>query len=53
MAADQMTAGNGPEGHPAMDYEAHRATYKLFTAMIKWGTVLVVFILLMLAFFTL
>ena len=29
-------------GHPAMDYAEHERTYKLFTGMAKWGTILMV-----------
>jgi hypothetical protein len=49
--ADQMMAGES--GHPDMDYEAHQATYAMFTNLIKWGTIGVIFIMLLLAFFTL
>jgi hypothetical protein len=52
MSADQMTAGESG-GHPDMDYEAHQATYAMFTGLIKWGTVGVIFVVLLLAFFTL
>jgi hypothetical protein len=53
MASGQLTAGEGADGHPAMDYRAHVATYHFFTQLIKWGTIGVVFALLLLAFLTL
>ncbi len=52
MAAQPM-ATTGAEGNPAMDYEAHYATYKTFTTMVKWGTATVVLILILLAYLTL
>jgi hypothetical protein len=41
------------QGHPAMDYAAHAATYRAFTAMMKWGAILVAILIIALAFFTL
>jgi hypothetical protein len=40
-------------GHEGMDYPAHLETYRLFTGLVKWGTVSVVLIVLLLAFLTL
>ena len=50
MAANQIDVASG---HPDMDYPAHLASYHLFTTLFKWGTVLVVAIVLLLAFLTL
>jgi hypothetical protein len=36
-------------GHPAMDYAEHERTYKMFTGMAKWGTILMVAILVFMA----
>lgn len=33
------------------DYEAHEKTYEGFIALVKWGTVSVVIILVLMAFF--
>jgi hypothetical protein len=52
MAADHMTA-DVSDGHPAMDYAAHQATYAMFIGLIKWGSIGVIFLVLLLAFFTL
>ena len=51
--ANQITAGDQALGHPDMDYEAHLATYHLFTSLLKWGTVFVILAVLLLAFLTL
>jgi hypothetical protein len=53
MAADQLTAGDGPDGHSSMDYRAHAETYRFFITLIKSGAIFVVFALLLLAFLTL
>jgi hypothetical protein len=56
MAANQVTGqlnGNDAIGQPDMDYPAHLATYRLFTSLVKWGTVLVILALVLLAFLTL
>ena len=53
MAANQITAGDFELGHPDMDYEAHLATYHLFTQLLKWGAIFVVLAVLLLAFLTL
>jgi hypothetical protein len=53
MAADQIAAHNDSGGHPDMDYAAHFATYRLFTTLLKWGSIGVVLILVLLAFLTL
>ncbi len=34
-----------------MDYAEHDRTYRLFTALFKWGTVIVAAILILLAYF--
>ncbi|WP_374547091.1 aa3-type cytochrome c oxidase subunit IV [Rhodoblastus sp.] len=52
MAANQMTEGDAL-GHSDMDYPAHLATYRLFTSLVKWGTIFVVLVLILLAFITL
>jgi hypothetical protein len=52
MAADQIMAGGG-DGQSAMDYPAHLATYQFFTHLMTWGTVAVIFAVLLLAFLTL
>lgn len=36
-------------GHPAMNYAEHEATYRLFITMAKWGSVLVVALLIFMA----
>ena len=48
-----MAEVDSAQGHPAMDYAAHAATYHAFTAMMKWGAILVVLLLVALAYFTL
>ncbi|WP_294539964.1 aa3-type cytochrome c oxidase subunit IV [uncultured Rhodoblastus sp.] len=59
MAADQLTAGDHPDGHasmnysPAMDYAAHVATYRFFIDLLKWATIGVVLAVLLLAYLTL
>ena len=53
MAADQMTAHNESGSHPDMDYAAHVATYHLFTSLLKWGSIGVAAVLILLAFITL
>jgi hypothetical protein len=52
MSADQMTAEEAG-GHPDMDYAAHQATYQMFIGLIKWGSIGVILIVLLLAFLTL
>jgi hypothetical protein len=52
MAANQMTGGDAI-GQPDMDYPAHLATYQLFTSLVKWGTILAILALVLLAFLTL
>jgi hypothetical protein len=37
--ADHSTMHSG--GHPDMDYAEHERTYKLFTNIVKWGTIVV------------
>ncbi|MCX5480883.1 aa3-type cytochrome c oxidase subunit IV [Kaistia geumhonensis] len=37
----------------AMDYPEHERTYAFFTALTKWGTIAVVVILILMAFFLL
>jgi hypothetical protein len=52
MAANQITAQGAP-GHSDMDYPAHLASYRLFTSLLKWGTIIVVLAVLLLALLTL
>lgn len=52
MAANQITAQGAP-GHPDMDYAAHLASYKLFTSLLKWGSIFVILALVLLAVVTL
>lgn len=52
MAAHTM-ANAGEHGNPHMDYEAHYATYKTYTTLVKWGAVTVAVILILLAYLTL
>ncbi len=52
MAAEQIMAGGG-DGHSAMDYPSHLATYRFFTHLMQWGAVGVIFAVLLLAFLTL
>ncbi|MEO0672035.1 MAG: aa3-type cytochrome c oxidase subunit IV [Pseudomonadota bacterium] len=39
------------EGHPAMDYDEHRKTYRLFIKLTQFVVVGVVLLLLAMAFF--
>jgi hypothetical protein len=50
MAGNNVTAA---EGNPAMDYDAHFASYHLFTSLFKWGTIFVILVVLLLAYLTL
>ena len=49
MAQQPMDA----DGHPDMDYAEHEKTYALFTGLAKWGTVVSVLAVILLAFLTL
>lgn len=40
-------------GHPAMDYPEHEKTYRQFTAFVKYGTLIVVLSVILLAIMTL
>ena len=40
-------------GHPAMDYPEHERTYAMFTNLTKWGTIVIVVILIGMAIFLL
>jgi hypothetical protein len=40
-------------GHPDMDYAEHEKTYRMFTGFVKYGTVSVILIVLLLAILTL
>jgi hypothetical protein len=40
-------------GHPDMDYAEHERTYRRFLALMKWGAIHVIVILIILAFLTL
>ncbi len=42
-----------PDGHPDMDYAEHEKTYRLFIALIKWGAIGNVVLLILMAFFLL
>ncbi len=52
MAANQAI-GDDALDTIGMDYPAHLESYHLFTSLIKWGTVSVILIVLLLAFLTL
>jgi Bacterial aa3 type cytochrome c oxidase subunit IV len=41
------------DGNENMDYAQHEQTYELFTGLVKWGTVSVVIILILMAIFLL
>ncbi|MDB5641010.1 MAG: Bacterial aa3 type cytochrome c oxidase subunit [Hyphomicrobiales bacterium] len=36
-------------GHPAMDYAEHERTYEMFVGMTKWGTILMVALMIFMA----
>jgi hypothetical protein len=40
-----MAETNGG-GHPDMDYAAHENTYEGFLSMFKWGTIAVIFVVI-------
>jgi hypothetical protein len=40
-------------GHPDMDYAEHEKTYKFFINLVKYGTVTVILLVILLAFATL
>ena len=42
-------ADNHGAGHPAMDYAEHERTYKMFIGMAKWGTILMVSLMVFMA----
>jgi hypothetical protein len=42
-------ADNHGAGHPAMDYAEHERTYKMFIGMAKWGTILLVGLIVFMA----
>ena len=42
-------ADNHGAGHPAMDYAEHERTYQMFIGMTKWGTILMVALLVFMA----
>jgi hypothetical protein len=42
-------AENHGAGHPAMDYAEHERTYQLFVGLTKWGSILMVAILVFMA----
>ena len=46
--ADHNTAHGG---HPAMDYPEHERTYRSFVTFTKWGSIVVVGILIFMALF--
>ena len=49
--ADHQASHAG--GHPDMDYAEHERTYALFTSLTKWGTIMIVVILIGMAIFLL
>jgi hypothetical protein len=49
--ADHHVAMAG--GHPDMDYAEHEKSYKLFLGFVKYGTIGVILLVLILAFVTL
>ncbi|MBV8848491.1 MAG: aa3-type cytochrome c oxidase subunit IV [Methylobacteriaceae bacterium] len=49
MADQQVLA----TGHADMDYAEHEKTYRRFLMLMKWGSIHVVIILIILAFLTL
>lgn len=49
MAHETVSAG----GHPAMDYAEHEKTYDMFVGLIKWGTIVSVASIVLLAVLTL
>ena len=42
-------ADNHGAGHPALDYAEHERTYKMFIGMAKWGTILLVGLMVFMA----
>jgi hypothetical protein len=45
-----MADKHAPSGdHPAMDYAEHESTYKLFVELTKWGTIVTIAILVLMA----
>ncbi len=40
-------------GHPDMDYAEHERTYQMFTTFVKYGTVGIIAVMVLLAIFTL
>ena len=40
---------NHDAGHPAMDYAEHEKTYNIFIALMKWGTIITIAILVFMA----
>jgi hypothetical protein len=42
-------ADNHGAGHPAMDYAEHERTYEMFVGMTKWGTILMVALMIFMA----
>lgn len=49
MAGEQVV----PDGHPDMDYPEHEKTYSLFLWLLKWGTIAVAAMVVLLALITL
>ena len=45
--ADHHATQDG--GHPAMDYAEHEKTYNLFITLSKWGTIIVIAIMVFMA----
>jgi hypothetical protein len=42
-----MAAQNHDHNPPAMDYAEHEKTFSLFASLMKWGTVLSIFLLML------
>jgi aa3 type cytochrome c oxidase subunit IV len=40
-------------GNENMDYAEHQRTYELFTGLLKWGTVITIIIMILMAIFLL
>jgi hypothetical protein len=53
MADNHDSSHGSKSGSNGMDYNEHEKTYELFSVLLKWGSIIVVVILLlMLAFCT-
>ena len=52
-AAAHGTTADQSAGHPAMDYAEHERTYRAFLLLVKWGVIVNVVILVLMAIFLL